>query len=176
MARKSTTKPSRRAASAARATKRSASRGGSRSKARSAKARSARAVAPAKGPVTLEEARAIARVRQVARSPMKAALRAKPPAATPASVGEERKKLEKEQQQELTRRIRDYKATMSVMKKRGARRPRAKTEPIDGAAVEASFAPLQIFAEGDSWFDYPGSVFQRRHRPATRDVCWAFRY
>ncbi len=158
MARKSTTKPSRRAASSARATKRSASRGGS-SKTRAAKARTARAVAPAKGPVTLEEARAIARVRQVARAPMKAALRAKPPAATPASVGEERKKLEKERQQELARRVRDYKATMSVMKKRGARRPRAKTEPIEGAAVEASFAPLQIFAEGDSWFDYPVPFF-----------------
>ena len=158
MARKSTTKPSRRAASSARATKRNASRGGS-SKPRAAKARTARAVAPAKGPVTLEEARAIARVRQVARTPMKAALRAKPPAATPASVGEERKKLEKERQQELARRVRDYKATMSVMKKRGARRPRAKTDPMEAAAAEASFAPLQIFAEGDSWFDYPVPFF-----------------
>src|SRR4030095_14595077 len=158
MARKSTTKPSRRAASSARASKRSAPRGGS-SKTSAAKARTARAVAPARGPVTLEEARAIARVRQVARAPMKAALRAKPPAATPASVGEERKKLEKERQQELARRVRDYKATMSVMKKRGARRPRAKTEPVEGAAVEASFAPLQIFAEGDSWFDYPVPFF-----------------
>ena len=157
MARKSTTKPSRRGATAVRGTKRMATRGGSGT--RAAKARSARAIAPAKGPVTLEEARAIARAKQVARAPMETALRAKPPAATPASVGEERKKLEKERQQELARRVRDYKATMSIMKKRGARRPRAKTEPIEGAAVEAGFAPLQIFAEGDSWFDYPVPFF-----------------
>ena len=158
MAKKSTTKPSRRGATAARTGKRSASpsRGGTT---RAAKARSARAVAPAKGPVTLEEARAIARARQVARAPMTTALRAKPPAATAASVGEERKKLEKERQEELARRVRDYKATMAVMKKRGARRPRAKTEPIEGAAAEAGFAPLQIFAEGDSWFDYPVPFF-----------------
>jgi hypothetical protein len=52
---------------------------------------------------------------------------------------------------------------MTIMKKRGARRPRpkgaAKTKREEPAPEGGSFVPLQIFAEGDSWFDYPIPFF-----------------
>lgn len=113
----------------------------------------AAAAVPDTGPVTLAEARAMAR----ARRPEMAA-RPAPPIATPGSVGAERRKLERERRAEIARRVREYKETMAIMKKRGARRPvRASGEPPAGGPVMAApgFAPLQILAEGDSWFDYP---------------------
>jgi len=106
---------------------------------------------PATGPVTLEEARALARQ---AKGPAGMA-DVQVPRATAASVGEERQKLAKEHAQDVARRVGDYKATMSVMKKRGARR--AKAPP--GVEAAPSFAPLQVLAEGDSWFDYPAPFF-----------------
>jgi len=63
---------------------------------------------------------------------------------------------------------------MSILKKRGARRPKAarpKGAAPKGAARKKdggdlalvakteAFAPLQILAEGDSWFDYPVPFF-----------------
>jgi hypothetical protein len=58
---------------------------------------------------------------------------------------------------------------MDIMKARGARAPagqrraRATTDETDdgppAAGRAAGFAPLQIFAEGDSWFDYPPFYF-----------------
>jgi hypothetical protein len=50
---------------------------------------------------------------------------------------------------------------MTIMKARGARSPRAKAgQPTAGKVVaKAGFQPLQIFAEGDSWFDYPFPFF-----------------
>lgn len=113
----------------------------------------AAAAVPATGPVTLVEARALARARRPAM-----AARPAPAVATPGSVGAERRKLERERRAEIARRVREYKETMAIMKKRGARRPaRASGEPPTGGPVMAApgFAPLQIFAEGDSWFDYP---------------------
>jgi hypothetical protein len=112
------------------------------------------------GPVTLDEARALARAAQPRR-----ALRRAPagPPATAASVGEERERLEAQQRAERERRIREYKATMEIMKRRGARRavPKgtAKRRRAPGAAA-AGFLPLQVFAEGDSWFDYPPFLFK----------------
>ena len=51
---------------------------------------------------------------------------------------------------------------MVIMKRRGARR----RAPAAGAArrrgpgtAPTSFRPLQVFAEGDSWFDYPVPLF-----------------
>ena len=85
------------------------------------------------------------------------------PPASPATVGAERENLEKEWRDELARRVREYKATMAIMKKRGARRPRpkgaAKPKGDEPAPKGGSFMPLQIFAEGDSWFDYPVPFF-----------------
>lgn len=109
-------------------------------------------------PVTLEEAQALAR----ARHPMRAARRTTVPPPTPATVGEERERLERERRAERARRVREYKDTMAIMKRRGVRRPRAAATPgrrrAAGSAVGA-FKPLQVMAEGDSWFDYPYPAF-----------------
>ena len=122
----------------------------------------AAAVAPRSGPVTLSEARALARAKQpeIAARALREA--AQPP-ASPVRVGEEREKLAQERRREIARRVRDYKATMAIMKKRGARRPASKRaarpKRDDSVPDGGSFAPLQIFAEGDSWFDYPVPFF-----------------
>jgi hypothetical protein len=121
-----------------------------------------RAIAPDTGPVTLQEARALARVRRPTVA-VRAARKAVAPATSPEDVGKERKKLRKEQRDERALRIREYKATMKIMKARGARPPR--TGDLKGeddeppSRARASFAPLQIFAEGDSWFEYPVPFF-----------------
>ena len=132
-----------------------------------------KAMAPDTGPVTLEEARALAAAKQP-RLALRAVRKTTAPPASPAAVGAERKKLKKEQRDERARRVRDYKATMEIMKRRGARRARPKALKADGGEPTAegggSFAPLQIFAEGDSWFEYPvpffgGSIIPRlEHR------------
>jgi len=87
-------------------------------------------------------------------------------ATSPEAVGKEREKLEKRRQDEIARRVREYKDTMEIMKARGARSPRTKKTakagrggPPAAAAEEAGFTPLQVFAEGDSWFDYPALGF-----------------
>jgi hypothetical protein len=130
------------------------------------------AIAPDTGPVTLEEARALARAKRPTLAFQDVGKTAAPP-ASPAAVGAARQKLKKEQRDERARRIREYKATMEIMKRRGARRPRPKGLKADGgeptAEDEGSFVPLQIFAEGDSWFDYPvpffgGSIIPRLER------------
>ena len=116
------------------------------------------------GPVTLEEARALASAAQPKRA-LRRAL-AGPP-ASPASVGEEREHLAAQQRAERERRKREYKATMEIMKRRGARRAAPKRAakgrrraPGAPAAPAAGFQPLQVFAEGDSWFDYPPFLFK----------------
>ena len=118
--------------------------------------------APSTGPVTLDEARALARAKQP-KLAAQAVRKAATPPASPAAVGAEREKLRKEQREERARRAREYKATMEIMKRRGARRSRPKASKVaDGeptAKAGASFEPLQIFAEGDSWFDYPVPFF-----------------
>ena len=104
------------------------------------------AAAPATGPVTLKQARALA----VTRSPAAAAGGAVP-SPSPRDVGREREKLEQEQEAERLRRIQEYTAILRVMKKRGV-------QGLSAAAADAK-RPLQIFAEGDSWFDYPVPFF-----------------
>jgi hypothetical protein len=119
-----------------------------------------RATAPVDTPVTLEEAKALVR----ARAPQHALRRQRGPfpAASPRSVGTERKKLELERRRENDRRIREYKATMEIMKRRGVKglQPTAaRRAPRAAAAAAPAPQPLQIFAEGDSWFDYPIPLF-----------------
>ena len=121
-----------------------------------------KSIAASMGPVTLDEAKALARAERPKLA--KRALRKNvAPPASPANVGAEREKLEKERREEIDNRIREYKATLTIMKRRGARRPRrkgtAKSKREAPIAKGASFAPLQIFAEGDSWFDYPVPFF-----------------
>ena len=121
-----------------------------------------KAIVPDTGPVTLEEARALAEAKQPTLA-LRAVRKTTVPPASPAAVGAERKKLKKEQRDERARRVREYKATMEIMKRRGARRARPKAIKADGGEPTAegggSFAPLQIFAEGDSWFEYPIPFF-----------------
>lgn len=128
--------------------------------------RKAAAAAPAAAatPVTLEEAQALAAARAPARAVrrgVKAAAGA-PDGPTPATVGLARKDLEAKRDAERQRRLREYAATMDIMKRRGARRTPAQA--VAGrrrgvAAAAAAFRPLQVMAEGDSWFDYPVPLF-----------------
>lgn len=130
-------------------------------------AAAAAAAAPETGPVTLAEARALAaakRPRLAAR--MASSTGAGPTTTTatsPEALGKERQKLEKRRRDEIARRVGDYADTMAIMKARGARSPRAKKAgpggPTAAAAAKAGFQPLQVFAEGDSWFDYPLPFF-----------------
>jgi hypothetical protein len=108
----------------------------------------------AAGPVTLAQARALAGVGESgARGPKTAAV-----PTSPAQVGFERRKLELKQEQERRRRIKDYKATLAIMKKRGVKGLTPKAAKGRRALASAP-APLQVFAEGDSWFDYPVPFF-----------------
>ena len=109
---------------------------------------------PKSGPVTLAQARALAKVRAPVQRGAKAAL----VTASPAKVGLERRKLELKQAQERRRRIKEYKATLAIMKKRGVKGLAPKS--ARGArAPKAVGSPLQVFAEGDSWFEYPVPFF-----------------
>jgi hypothetical protein len=116
-----------------------------KTKRRARRKKSALAAPAAEGPVTLKEARALALPRQ----PRRAVARAVAPGAgpTPEPVGKARKQFAKERREERKRRKREYAATMKIMKRRGAR--------AAGAVAAASFQPLEVVAEGDSWFDYP---------------------
>jgi hypothetical protein len=126
-------------------------------KRRQAKKARAKTLAVDTGPVTLAEAKALALAKQPKLAPRAMRQDAVPP-ASPAKVGAERENLEKERRDELARRVREYKATMEIMKKRGARGPNSKRAAKQASRAE-SFVPLQIFAEGDSWFDYPLPLF-----------------
>lgn len=128
--------------------------------------------APESAPLTLAQARALAQV-PARKAATRSALRGAVATASPGTVGAERRKLRVQQREEIRRRTRDYKATLSIMKKRGVKglgpdaasgkRGRARS------AEAAGGQPLQIFAEGDSWFDYPvpffgGSIVPRLER------------
>ena len=129
-----------------------------------AKAAVRRAAPMAAGPVTLEQAKALVRAR-APRHAMRSA-RGPLPAASPDNVGAERKKLEIQRRKEIKRRIQEYKEVLEIMKQRGVKglspksragRRRALGTPAVKGAPAAQ--PLQIFAEGDSWFDYPIPFF-----------------
>jgi hypothetical protein len=126
-------------------------------------------IAAGTGPVTLAEAKALARAKHpklAARAMRKGAV----PLASPAGVGAEREKLENERRQELANRISEYKATMVIMKRCGARRDRPKKDTQFRAGEPepkgGSFTPLQIFAEGRFVVRLSGSILRRRHHPA----------
>ncbi len=117
---------------------------------------------PPQGPLTLEQAQAIAGgppperaagTRGAARARARAlsATAAAPP--TPETVENERKRLRKLRETEDKERIKHYKTTMSLMQRRGVR---GIATPGTRAAAAG---PLRILAEGDSWFDYPVPFF-----------------
>jgi hypothetical protein len=123
------------------------------------------ALSPPAGPVTLAEARALALARQPRRAAQKATTVGSNPVTTsPERVGKELEKLERRRREELARRIQEYSDTMAVMKAHGAKAPQVRRSANRGrgaaaAAADEGFAPLQILAEGDSWFDYPVPFF-----------------
>ena len=106
------------------------------------------------GPVTLAQARALAKVRAPAARGAAVAL----VTASPAKVGLERRKLELKQAQERRARIKEYKATLASMKKRGVKGLASKARK-GVRAPETAGTHLQVFAEGDSWFKYPVPFF-----------------
>jgi hypothetical protein len=114
----------------------------------------------ASGPVTLAEARALALARQPERMMSKAARPPAPAATAPAEVAAARRDAAARRKAEIEQRIRDYTATMRIMKARGARAARAPKGPPGArfVAKDTGFRPLQVLAEGDSWFDYPAHL------------------
>ncbi|HVN41007.1 MAG TPA: hypothetical protein VMW19_22820 [Myxococcota bacterium] len=108
-----------------------------------------KAPAAARGPVSLEQAKAIALARRGAAPAAKKAIAS----ASPGTVAAERRRLELRKRADLKERIRLYEETYAVMQQRGvkSRAPAAKAS----IAKAAMGAPLRIMAEGDSWFDYP---------------------
>jgi len=118
--------------------------------------------AAAAGPVTLAEAKALANVQAPLRS-VQASAATVEKAATHQSVAIERQNLESTIEKENQRRIREYKATMAIMKKRGVKglATAAVAQPpgVTALAAAAGAQPIRIFAEGDSWFDYPVPFF-----------------
>ena len=133
-------------------------------------------------PVTLEEAQKEAQVivrertlgpavgRASHRASVRGIRRAFATNATLASVGAERKKLELKHSEEIDARILEYNAVFAIMQRRGikgitpspqaGRRRAGRRAGFFGRARAATaLPPLQILAEGDSWFDYPVPLF-----------------
>jgi hypothetical protein len=105
------------------------------------------------GPVTLAQARALAK----ASAPAARAAKLPVAGASPATVGLERRRLELKRAVERRKRIQEYKTTLAIMKKRGVKGLGARG--VRGGPVIAAAQPLQVFAEGDSWFEYPVPFF-----------------
>lgn len=104
------------------------------------------------GPVTLTEARALAAAKRPV--PKTRAALAGPKATPAAEIALARRDAARRRDAEIDRSRHEYTATMSIMKARGARPPRLAKRPGEAKA----FRPLQILAEGDSWFKYPALV------------------
>ncbi|RCW70157.1 hypothetical protein [Pseudorhodoferax soli] len=136
------------------------------------KAAAPRPARPADGPLTLGQAKALVAARRAApaHAPMRGVAPAGAPAGpaptqpTPGDVGRERRQLAIAQRREERQRIQDYKAVMRLLKQRGVQglpAPAAAPARAGAAPRETAGAgmPLQMLAEGDSWFDYPVPLF-----------------
>jgi hypothetical protein len=105
------------------------------------------------GPLTLRRARAMAA------GPRRAAVAGSP---SPRRVGQERQNFEREHDDEIQRRIQQYRAVMRILDERGVKGlEEAPAGRRDDVAAAPAPAPrlLRILAEGDSWFDYPVPLF-----------------
>ncbi|MGQ0698814.1 MAG: hypothetical protein ACT4PZ_11305 [Panacagrimonas sp.] len=130
------------------------------------------------GPLTLVEARKIAGVlveptkppanRRLAGSPrrMLRAVAAVPAVEiTPVALAAQRQKLDLMEKKQRKQRVRDYKATLLLLQKRGVKdlayeAPADERRRAPGAAGGSPEKnPLRVLAEGDSWFDYPVPFF-----------------
>lgn len=130
------------------------------------------------GPVTLKQALAILDKKDAKKPKRRRAAKAgaarkkatsKP--ITPEIVGEARKELDKGYRREIKSRTKQYDALMKIMMKRGVKglpaAPKKATRKSDRPSRRRGLfspkpagRPLQVFAEGDSWFDYPAFVFK----------------
>lgn len=116
----------------------------------------ARGQAPDDGPLTLEQAQALALSRRPRR--MLQARAAAAPTLEP--IAQARGDLAAKRREERERRIRDYTATLALLKERGVKGLRAAVpEGQRRALTGGPGSPLQILAEGDSWFEYPVPFF-----------------
>ena len=112
------------------------------------------------GPVTLAEAELRASAAARARGAESVALAAAPAEKlAPKDVATVRTRLKKQEDRELAQRIREYKATMAILERRGVAGARVAPTEFAGresvVALEAANRPLRVLAEGDSWFNYP---------------------
>ena len=136
--------------------------------------------APISGPLTLSQARMIAGVQtepaKVASAARNVKGRRRSPSgigdlgsvssSSPATVAVERRKLKLKEREDRKQRVRDYKATLAVLQSHGVKGlpevaptpPRRRRAPGAPAATARS-GPLRVLAEGDSWFDYPVPFF-----------------
>jgi hypothetical protein len=108
------------------------------------------------GPVTLAEAEELAQA-QMAKRVRRRTTAVVPMDVSLEAVGEKRSEYEQQSRDEIAQRVREYTATMSIMKQRGVKGLVAAGAPKRRrpAATAPGTRPLQILAEGDSWFDYP---------------------
>jgi hypothetical protein len=127
--------------------------------------RKTKAPSTSDGPVTLEQATALVQARRLKRSARKAGAKSvSVDPASPGSVGAERMRLARQRRLEENQRIREYAALMAIMKRRGVKAAKSGKRRAAGRRPSAAkkaqvIRPLQIFAEGDSWFDYPVPFF-----------------
>src|SRR5262245_23094973 len=133
------------------------------------KAAASPASATAGGPVTLAEARALAQ----AQAPQRTVRRSAAPAvrtATHASVADERQKLEEQISAENERRIREYKATISIMKSRGVKglAPAAEAHPRRRGSG-ARRATVTDLCRGRFLVRLSSPLLRRWHRASTRE-------
>ena len=121
----------------------------------------AAATSAAVGPVTLRQAKSLAETRQPVAMAESVAAAVATSSPTRRDVAEKRNELKKSIEQENARRIAEYKAVMSIMKSRGVKGlpVAAAAGAVVAEATAAAGTPLQVFAEGDSWFDYPVPLF-----------------
>ncbi len=129
----------------------------------------------AAAPASKRRAAAPRRASRGAGGAVAAAINTVAPTPTPATVAIERRQLEIKDREQRKQRLHDYKATLALLQERGVKglpeAPPAPLTPAAGpkrrrgpgapgaAAAAAASGPLRIFAEGDSWFDYPVPFF-----------------
>ena len=114
------------------------------------------------GPITLAEARAAISPVKKSATPKKrrGAAKASRSPVNGSEAAKARRARLKEIRSERTQREKDYKKLMLLMKKRGVKGlgPAAPSKKRR-RGISSSVTPLQILAEGDSWFDYPVPLF-----------------
>jgi hypothetical protein len=128
-------------------------------------ARRARAIAEPAGPLTLDEARRLAlgaapAKRRAAAPKRQRGLAAAKPEVGVVELAVERRKRALTRRSERQRRIANYAAVMALLQERGVRKAAPKgRRRAPARAPKALARPLKVFAEGDSWFDYPVPFF-----------------